>query len=152
MMVSRVIEHMARKGFETKIHHTKKAVVVSVIDPNGTPDVGKIAVYRDGSIDGEGGSSLLAFYVMNVVQDLRTPQGHAGGASRGVADVLDERRRHAEEGPWIPASGGTEPVFRSRSGRRLQYLYQPSTGRHAYYDVDNDVILSNEDAWAHLGR
>ena len=39
----------------------------------------------------------------------------------------------------------------TRSGRRLQYLWQPSTGKHAYIDVDQDIILSDEDAQLALG-
>ncbi|NDD54469.1 hypothetical protein EBZ39_11435 [bacterium] len=47
---------------------------------------------------------------------------------------------------WYPACGGTEQVFRSRSGRRLLYCWQPSTGKHVYFDVDNDVFLTNQEA------
>lgn len=45
---------------------------------------------------------------------------------------------------WIPACGGTEEPFVSRSGKRLQYVWQPSTGQHAYLDLDSDMILSDE--------
>ena len=47
---------------------------------------------------------------------------------------------------WIPACGGTELPFTTRLGRRLQYMYQPSTGRHAYIDLDRDLILTDEEA------
>ncbi len=47
---------------------------------------------------------------------------------------------------WIPACGGTEQPFRTRTGRTLQYLWCPATGEHAYYDVGNDVFLTNEEA------
>lgn len=47
---------------------------------------------------------------------------------------------------WLPACGGTEAPFVSRSGKRLQYVWQPSTGKHAYLDLDSDIILSNEEA------
>jgi hypothetical protein len=47
---------------------------------------------------------------------------------------------------WIPASGGLETPFKSRSGRTLLYCYQPSTGRHAYLDTSTDLILSNREA------
>lgn len=56
--------------------------------------------------------------------------------------VMEER----EQGNWIPANGGTETPFTSRSGVRLLYVYQPSTGNHAYLDLDRDVILSQEEA------
>ena len=52
---------------------------------------------------------------------------------------------------WYPASNGTETPFIARSGKRLLYCFQPSTGNHAYLDVDCDIILSDEDAAAHLG-
>lgn len=68
-------------------------------------------------------------------------------SSRGRAGTRDFTQDN-----WYPASGGTEPVFTARSGRRLQYVWQPATGRHAYYDVDNDLILSDEEAAMHLGR
>jgi hypothetical protein len=39
----------------------------------------------------------------------------------------------------VPACGGTEPIS-VINGRRWQYEFQPSTGRHGYLDVDNDLI------------
>lgn len=51
---------------------------------------------------------------------------------------------------WIPACGGTEVPFKSRSGKRLQYVWQPSTGQHAYLDLGSDLILSDEEAEAAL--
>lgn len=71
--------------------------------------------------------------------------------SKSVAEELDERQRRAEQGNWVPASGGTEEPFRTRTGRRLQYVWQPSTGRHAYLDLDTDLILSDEEARLALG-
>jgi hypothetical protein len=47
---------------------------------------------------------------------------------------------------WFPACGGTEQPFTSRSGRRLLYCWQPSTGNHAYLDLGSDLILSDEEA------
>ena len=55
-----------------------------------------------------------------------------------------------QDDSWVPASGGLEVPFKSRSGKRLQYVWQPSTGQHAYLDVDSDVILSDEEAEACL--
>jgi hypothetical protein len=72
----------------------------------------------------------------------KTQPGHGYGRSGGL-----KGRRN---GSWIPASGGTEPVFTAGSGKRLQYMFQPSTGRHAYLDVDSDIILDDEDARRHL--
>jgi len=69
-----------------------------------------------------------------------------------VAELLEKRAKEKEQGNWFPACGGTEVPFLTRSGRRLQYLWQPSTGKHAYYDCDNDLILSDEDAWLFMEK
>lgn len=55
------------------------------------------------------------------------------------------------QGNWYPACGGTETEFRTKTGRRLLYCWQPSTGRHAYLDLDSDIILSDEEAQNALG-
>ena len=68
-----------------------------------------------------------------------------------LADILKEREAKANQGNWYPACNGTEVPFLTRSGRRLLYCYQPSTGKHAYLDCDNDLILSDEDARLALG-
>ena len=47
---------------------------------------------------------------------------------------------------WRPACNGTETAFTSRSGKRLLYAWQPSTGKHAYLDLGTDIILSDEEA------
>ena len=57
----------------------------------------------------------------------------------------------ANQGNWIPACNGTELPFTTRTGRRLQYMYQPSTGDHAYIDLDRDLILTSEEAELALG-
>ena len=54
------------------------------------------------------------------------------------------------EGNWFPANGGTETEFKTRSGRRLLYVWQPTTGNHAYLDLDSDIILTMEEAEAAL--
>lgn len=68
-----------------------------------------------------------------------------------VAIELEKRRSAAEQGAWLPANGGTESPFLTRSGRRLQYCWQPSTGRHAYLDMGTDLILTDEEARLALG-
>ncbi len=50
------------------------------------------------------------------------------------------------QGNWVPACGGTEVPFMSRSGIRMQYLFQPSTGIHAYINCGTDIIMSDEEA------
>lgn len=52
---------------------------------------------------------------------------------------------------WVPANGGTETVFVSRSGRRLLYCYNSALARHAYLDVSSDIILSDDEALLALG-
>ena len=56
----------------------------------------------------------------------------------------------APQPQWVPAYGGTETPFATRTGRRLLYMWNPTTGEHAYYDVTNDVFLSAEEATAAL--
>jgi len=51
---------------------------------------------------------------------------------------------------WVPACGGTEVPFPTRTGRTLLYMWNRTTGEHAYYDVHGDVFLSNDEAIAAL--
>lgn len=64
-----------------------------------------------------------------------------------VAERLDEEQKRRDQGNWVPACGGTEQPFTTRSGYRLQYLWQPSTGRHAYINLDTDIILTDDEAF-----
>jgi len=63
-----------------------------------------------------------------------------------LVTAIEQARLRAEQGNWVPACGGTETAFTTRSGRRLLYCWQPSTGRHAYLDVQTDLILSDDEA------
>jgi len=63
-----------------------------------------------------------------------------------LSERIAELDAKKSQGNWTPASGGTEMIFTSRSGIRLLYCYQASTGKHAYLNVDTDIILSNEEA------
>jgi hypothetical protein len=45
------------------------------------------------------------------------------------------------QGDWFPANGGTEVPFISRSGVRLLYVWQPATGKHAYLNMDTDLLI-----------
>ena len=67
-------------------------------------------------------------------------------STQSLAERIAELNAKAEQGNWQPAAGGTETVFTTRSGIRLLYCYQPSTGKHAYLNVDSDMFLSNEEA------
>lgn len=54
------------------------------------------------------------------------------------------------DGDWIPACNGTEVPFVTRTGVRLLYCWQPSTGKHAYLNCDTDIILTDEESRAAL--
>jgi hypothetical protein len=68
-----------------------------------------------------------------------------------VAELLNQRQLKAEQGNWVPACGGTETPFSTRSGRRLLYCWQPSTNKHAYLDMSTDLILTDEEARLAIG-
>lgn len=65
-------------------------------------------------------------------------------------ELLLKPAAKAANGNWYPACGGTETPFKSRSGLRLLYCYQPTTGKHAYLNCDTDIILTEEEAQAAL--
>jgi hypothetical protein len=52
---------------------------------------------------------------------------------------------------WIPASGGTEKPFTTRTGKKLWYMWNTSTGEHKYLDVDNDIFLDDKDVESAFG-
>lgn len=68
-----------------------------------------------------------------------------------LVEILKERDERKAQGNWVPANGGTETPFVTRTRRRLLYVWQPSTGNHAYLDCDNDLILDDEQARTALG-
>ncbi len=72
--------------------------------------------------------------------------------TKTLAEMLSERDARAAQGNWVPGGGGTEVPFETRSGRRLLYCWQPSTGRHAYLDMGTDMILTDEEAQLALGK
>lgn len=47
---------------------------------------------------------------------------------------------------WVPACGGLEVPFTTRTGKRLLYVYNHAEGRHAYLDLGTDLILTDEEA------
>ena len=53
-------------------------------------------------------------------------------------------------GSWVPACGGTETPFHTRSGRTLLYCWNQALDAHAYLDVGTDLILTDEEARAVL--
>jgi hypothetical protein len=66
--------------------------------------------------------------------------------TKTLVEMLAERDAKREQGNWTPACGGTEIACTYRTGRRLLYVYQASTGKHAYLDCNTDLILSDEEA------
>lgn len=62
--------------------------------------------------------------------------------SKGVHPVKDE---------WIPANGGHEEPFNTRTGRRVLYVWNPLTGQHAHLDLGTDMILTGEEEKIALG-
>jgi hypothetical protein len=67
-------------------------------------------------------------------------------AEKTMVELLEESERRRQNGNWVPACGGTETPFWTRTGRRLLYCWQQSTGRHAYLDVQTDIILTDAEA------
>lgn len=68
-----------------------------------------------------------------------------------LQDKLNEIEAQKAQGNWQIACGGTETPVTTRSGRRLQYVWQPSTGKHAYLDLGTDMLLTDEEAQQALG-
>lgn len=69
-----------------------------------------------------------------------------------IMERIGALEKKAAEGNWTPACGGTEVPFTTRTGRRLLYCWQQTTGRHAYLDMGTDIVLSDEEAFAALGN
>jgi len=80
-------------------------------------------------------------------------------AYKRVFDSKGGRATHPRlpDDAWRPASkfrasssrlpSSTEdPIELPLSGTRLQYMYQPSSGRYAYMNLDTDMIISDEEA------
>ena len=51
---------------------------------------------------------------------------------------------------WVPANGGTETPFDTRTGRKLLYVWDCRNGGHAYLDCQTDLILTDDEARAAL--
>ena len=69
-----------------------------------------------------------------------------------VAEAIAYAEAKKAQGNWYPACNGTEIPFFTQTGRRLLYVWQPSTGNHAYLDTMSDIILSNDEADVAFGR
>lgn len=69
-----------------------------------------------------------------------------------LQDKLNEVEARKAQGNWQIACGGAEKPFNAKSGRRLQYMWQPSTGKHAYLDLGTDIFLTDEEALFELAN
>jgi hypothetical protein len=69
------------------------------------------------------------------------PRGQRPSSRRpeGVADVLARVKREQEQGRWVVGCGGSEVPF-EYWGTRWLYVFQPSSGRHGYLNLDTDVV------------
>jgi len=87
-------------------------------------------------------------------ETLEEAAGAAGVAlaSESVAPAAYSFACYQLADTWVPANGGTETPFVSRSGRRLLYVWNPKQGRHAYLDTGTDRILEDSEAFAALGH
>ena len=56
--------------------------------------------------------------------------------------------RVAKRDCWVAAGGGREVEMTDRMGRRVLYCYNFATGRHAYLNLDNDMIMTDEEVAA----
>lgn len=61
-----------------------------------------------------------------------------------IAEAIAEQEARKAQGNWVPACGGTEQPFIINRVRVL-YCWQPSSGRHAYLNLDTDMIMSDEE-------
>ena len=46
---------------------------------------------------------------------------------------------------WVPANGGTETPLMTRSGIRVLYCFNPAKRRHAYLNLDTDIIMGHDE-------
>jgi hypothetical protein len=70
--------------------------------------------------------------------------------TKTVAERLQERDARRANAPGCRPVV-TETPFTTRTGRRLLYCYQASTGNHAYLDCGTDLVLTDDDARIALG-
>lgn len=68
-----------------------------------------------------------------------------------LSEMLKAADDKRNQGNWIPANGGTETPFWTRNGYLLLYVYQASTGRHSYMNVQTDLLMSDDEARMALG-
>jgi hypothetical protein len=67
-------------------------------------------------------------------------------AEMSISEQIEAIQYARSNSDWFPANGGTEMPFRSRSGIRMLYCWQPSTGRHAYLNCNTDMLMTDEES------
>jgi hypothetical protein len=70
--------------------------------------------------------------------------------SKGVVEYNRAKLTLADR--WVPANGGYETACTYRTNRRLLYCYNFATGRHAYLDLDQDRVLTDQEAQVATGN
>jgi len=103
-----------------------------------------LKVFRDFVGDTTGATQILT------VEESRSLAGQLLDAATQL-EIESMSREGGNKDIWIPASGGKETPFFSRSGHRLLYCWNPSKGKHAYLDLGKDMILTDEEANQCLG-
>jgi hypothetical protein len=69
-----------------------------------------------------------------------------------VADLLNEAAARRElNGRWVAACGGTEEPM-TVNGVRVLYCWNTGTGKHAYLNLDTDIIMADNDFDRLCGR
>jgi hypothetical protein len=98
-----------------------------VVDQRG-PDAYLVATHAGGYADLDG-EPFKAYYCRTCANSIKTKQ-------LALTNTME----------WLPACGGTEVPFTTRTGRRLLYVWRPGTGDHAYLDLNTDVLLTDAEA------
>jgi hypothetical protein len=71
-------------------------------------------------------------------------------SEKSLADNMNAFDSWKSQGDWVPANNRTEEPFKTRSGYTLLYCFQPRSGKHAYLNVETDMILTDEEALEYL--
>ena len=106
-------------------------------------------------------NSIIAHYVAEATAGKDVGPGSApyaeavkylGEQVREAQGVLDYNTAKATKADrWVPANGGYETALTYRTGRRLLYCFNFAQERHAYLDLDRDIVLSDNEAFDALG-
>jgi hypothetical protein len=92
------------------------------------------------ALDAEGATLDALAYSFTLEEGESEPKSQE--AKKSEFDIACQMKRDV----WLPACQGTETPTRFRDGRLLLYVYNPFLARHAYLDVERDIILSEEDS------